>query len=104
MKDFVNSGDHHRFSNFSLSIQSIIYDISEATGIKLFKKFVSKKFEGINATMNGLVNQHFEMTNVAMGTKGSSIQYTQQGQVEGLSIKIEQDELCIEDELADSIW
>ena len=44
------------------------------------------------------------MTNVAMGTKGSSIQYTQQGQVEGLSIKIEQDELCIEDELADSIW
>ena len=54
--------------------------------------------------MKGLVDQHFELTNLAMGMKGSSIQYNNEGQVVAVSMKTKQDEIYIENVLADTIW
>ena len=92
MKDFIVKGDHHEFSNLSLSIQSMIYDVSEATCLTFLKNLVSRKFKGINAKMNELADQHFELTNLCVGMKGANIQYDEHGQVLGLSVKIQQDE------------
>lgn len=89
MKDFIGKGDHHKYSNLSLSIQSMIYDVSETTCLAFLKNLVSRKFKGINAKMNELVDQHFELTNLCVGMKGANIQYDEHGQVLGLSVKIQ---------------
>lgn len=54
--------------------------------------------------MNQISSQHFELTNLAMGLKGSCFQYDSKAEVVGLSAKFEQVDANIEEEVTNSIW